>query len=289
LLALLLLLLASCGGLPQPFAGNSGETALRLAQPPPARLAVLPSADASLTPAQSANLASWLAEALQGQEVPAAFLPPQPGDWRLVTTIARQDGTVTPMFTVFDPAGVQAGIAQGQSFSPESWEEGGTLRRVAATAAPDLLGLLTRIDAARRASDPASLSNRAARLRVPDVTGAPGDGNRQLARRMREQLNLQGLTVLDDGRSDPADFSVAGQVRAVPIAGQMERIEIQWIVTDTTGDERSRVVQLNEIPAGTLDRFWGDVALVVAQEAAGGVKDAILQQTGRKAPGKPAP
>ncbi len=282
------MLLTACGGLPRPFEGFPGRNALRLAQPPPARLAVLPANDASLTPSQSANLAAWLAEALQGQEVPAAFLPPQPGDWRLVTTIARQDGAVTPMFVVLDPQGNQAGIAQGQSFSPQAWEEDATLRRVAASAAPDLLGLLTRIDAERRASDPASLANRPAKLRVPDVTGAPGDGNRQLALRMREQLNLQGMNVLTEGANVPPDFTVAGQVRAVPIAGQMVRVEIQWIVTDATGDERSRVVQLNEVPAGTLDRFWGDVALVVAQEAAGGVKDAIVQQTGRAGAAKPA-
>jgi hypothetical protein len=40
------------------------------------------------------------------------------------------------------------------------------------------------------------------------------------------------------------------------------------------------VVQLNEIPAGTLDRYWGDVAVVVATEASGGVNDVIRRQTG---------
>ena len=41
-------------------------------------------------------------------------------------------------------------------------------------------------------------------------------------------------------------------------------------------------MQLNEVPPGTLDKFWGDVALVVAQEAAGGVKDVILNQAGAR-------
>jgi hypothetical protein len=40
------------------------------------------------------------------------------------------------------------------------------------------------------------------------------------------------------------------------------------------------VVQLNEIPAGTLDHHWGDVAVVVASEASGGVNDVILRQSG---------
>ena len=46
------------------------------------------------------------------------------------------------------------------------------------------------------------------------------------------------------------------------------------------GDERGRVVQLNEIPAGTLDHYWGDVAVVVATEASNGVNDVILRQAG---------
>ena len=38
----------------------------------------------------------------------------------------------------------------------------------------------------------------------------------------------------------------------MPIAKRQERVEIQWIVKTASGDERGRVVQLNEIPAGTL-------------------------------------
>ncbi|MDQ2803970.1 MAG: hypothetical protein M3Y41_15335, partial [Pseudomonadota bacterium] len=60
--------------------------------------------------------------------------------------------------------------------------------------------------------------------------------------------------------------------------------EIQWAVRNPHGDERGRVVQLNVVPAGTLDHYWGDVAVAVAQEAAGGVRDVILRQSGRKPP-----
>jgi hypothetical protein len=44
-------------------------------------------------------------------------------------------------------------------------------------------------------------------------------------------------------------------------------------------------VQLNEIPACSLDHYWADVAVIVATEAAGGVHDVILRQSGRE-PGK---
>jgi hypothetical protein len=72
----------------------------------------------------------------------------------------------------------------------------------------------------------------------------------------------------------------------VPIVGQQERVEIQWIIKDAKGNERGRVVQLNVIPAGSLDHYWGDVASVVATEASGGVNDVLKKQT---APPPPPP
>ena len=37
---------------------------------------------------------------------------------------------------------------------------------------------------------------------------------------------------------------------------------------------------MNEVPAGTLSHYWGDVAVAVVQEAAGGIRDVLLNQTG---------
>jgi hypothetical protein len=73
---------------------------------------------------------------------------------------------------------------------------------------------------------------------------------------------------------------VEGQVKIVPMPKRQERVEIQWIVRTGSGDERGRVVQLNEIPAGTLDHYWGDVAVLVATEASNGVNDVIRRQSG---------
>jgi hypothetical protein len=85
---------------------------------------------------------------------------------------------------------------------------------------------------------------------------------------------------------DGADFIVQGNVRMVAIGGGQQRVEIQWSVKAANGDERGRVVQLNVIPAGSLDHYWADVAMVVASEASGGVNDVILRQSGR-APEQP--
>ena len=55
---------------------------------------------------------------------------------------------------------------------------------------------------------------------------------------------------------------------------------------DTKDDvkEKHHAAALNNVPAGTLNGYWGDIATAVAQEAAGGVRDVILRQSGR-APG----
>ena len=41
-----------------------------------------------------------------------------------------------------------------------------------------------------------------------------------------------------------------------------------WIVSRRDGEEFGRVVQMNEIPTGRLNRLWGDIAYVAANEAA---------------------
>ena len=116
------------------------------------------------------------------------------------------------------------------------------------------------------------------------MTGAPGDGNVSLTKQMKTHLAALGPMVQDDAGG--ADFIVQGDVRMVPIAGGQQRVEIQWTVKAANGDERGKVVQLNDIPAGTLDHYWADVAVVVATEAAGGVNDVIARQSGRE-PGEP--
>ena len=133
-------------------------------------------------------------------------------------------------------------------------------------------------------ADPNSLYNRIAKVQIPAVTGAPGDGNVSLTKQMKSHLAALGPVVQDDANG--ADFVVQGNVRIVPIAGGQQRVEIQWSVRTAGGDERGKVVQLNDIPAGTLDHYWADVAIVVATEAAGGVNDVIKRQSGHE-PGEP--
>ena len=277
-----MLVLSGCGDFPRPFQGAPGATAMRLAQPPPARLAVPAPQNALLPDAASRQLADAVAEGLQAQEVPAVATQPRDGDWRLIVTADAHNGAVIPVYTVENPKGEDRGKSEGKPVRLAAWAAGdpATYKQAASDAAPGIAALLTRIEAARQQSDPNSLLNRPARVQVAEVEGAPGDGNQQLTKQMRDKLSKLGPVVQDTANG--ADFMVQGHVSIVPEAGKLDRVEIQWVLKSASGDERGRIVQLNEVPSGSLNRYWGDVAVVVAQEASGGVKDALLTQTGRR-------
>jgi hypothetical protein len=277
-----LALLAGCGDYPRPFQGHPGATAVRLATPPPSRLAIAPPPSALLPDADAQKFAAALAAALVAAEVPAVADAPAKGDWRLVVTAEHRGSNVVPIYTIDDAAGVSQGATEGGPIATADWANAkpATLKLAAADAAPKLASLLTNIEAARHESDPASLANHPIRVAFHGVTGAPGDGNTALARQMRDQLGKLGEVVQDSETG--ADYVLTCAVTVTPTAGKQERVEIQWTITNTKGEELGKVVQLNEIARGTLSRFWGDVAVVVAQEAAGGVREVILKQTAQR-------
>ena len=282
---LLLLLLSSCGDLPEPFIGNPGANGRVLAQPPTPRLSVPPPGYALLPDAASHQFADALAAGLQTQEVPAFAEQARANDWQLVATAEQHGSTVTPKFSVLDPKGHDKGEIDGNPVPTEDWAAASpvTLGRTAMDAAPKISDLLTGIQTAMLRADPHSLYNRPAKVEVADVTGAPGDGNASLTKEMKTHLAALGPLVQDSTAA--ADFIVQGNVRMVPIGNGQQRVEIQWAVKAANGDERGKVIQLNVIPAGSLDHYWAEVAVVVATEAAGGVNDVILRQSGREPAG----
>lgn len=285
-LLLLCLALSACGDLPEPFIGNPGATARRLARPATPLLDVPPGSDTLLPDAANRELANQIALALQASEVPAMVRAPTPNTWRVVTKAERDGNFVRPEFSILNPQGKEEGTARGERVPLSAWAdaEPALLHQVAAEAAPRIGAVLTSIRLAHDKADPNSLYNRAAKVEVAEVTGAPGDGDQSLTQQMRSRLAVLGPVVLTTPTD--ADFIVQGVVRVVPIPGRQQRVEIQWIIKTAAGDERGRVVQLNEIPAGTLDHYWGDVAVVVAAEASRGVNDVIRRQTGHEVAGQ---
>jgi hypothetical protein len=291
------LALAACVPVPHPFAGPpTGETA-RLVQPPPPRLAVPVPANALLADADAKAFATDLAEALLGNEVPAQAVVAKSSDWRLVATAEMRRAQVIPHYAILNPAGVTIAHIDGLPEPAASWARGdaGVLQSAAQDAAPKLAELLTSIDAAQKQNDPHSLYHRPSEVAVLGVTGAPGDGDTSLARQLRLQLPQLGVIIDNDPKG--ADFTIGGEVRVAAAAAGNSRVEIQWQMRDANGHDLGRIVQINEVPNGTLDQYWGDVAIVVAQQAALGMREVIEKQRhpppgvaplGTSAPGKSA-
>jgi hypothetical protein len=276
----MLALLSACGGLPQPFFGNPGVDGARLAQPPPSRLAVLTPAQSLLTDEGARAWAAAVADALLEQEVPASAGRAIRGpEWSLLLAAELRNNEVVPSYTVQNPAGEPQGISEGAAVSPADWAGGNpkVLKAAATQAAPGIASLLARIEAARRQSDPTSLQNRPARVFLGAVTGAPGDGGRSLPAQMKIKMEKNGLVVQDTPKD--ADFEVNGEIVTAPGANGTVRVELQWIVRDAK-NERGRIVQINEVDRRAITPYWGDTAVAVAEEAAGGVRDVIINSGG---------
>jgi len=270
------LLLAACGDLPEPFIGNPGATARRLAMPAtPPMLAVPPPTNALLSAQATGDFADLLALNLQSEEVPTLARKPEKTDWRLAVSAQRRGDLVVPHYAILDPSGHEQGAIDGAALSASGWTDGspGTLGPAAQDAAPKILALMLSIRRTRDRANPNSLVNRAAKLFVPIVTGAPGDGDTALTKMIRGDLAEIGplVQVTPEG----ADFTVTGKVTVSPLPKGQQQVEIAWTVTWPSGKVVGKVSQLNSVPAGSLDTYWGDVAGAVAQEASGGINAVV--------------
>ncbi len=281
--ALLLFTLASCGDLPRPFAGNPGANALRLAHPPPARLTVPPPTGALLpTKTAEAFFARSLSTALVAEELPAFADTPKRGDWQVRVTADLSGTDIHPTYALLDGDGKDLGRVAGPPLPAAAWAVGDptALAEAAADAAPKLMALLRAVEASIKQSDPNSLYNRPARIYFLGVFGAPGDGNASLAAQMRRLLPDTGDQFV--ASKDDADFLLRGVVRVTDVAGGEQQVEIHWQVADASGKIAGDVAQGHDFPAGALSHFWGQVAVAVATEAAGGVHEVITNWSGRK-------
>lgn len=267
--------LPACGDLPQPFRGRPGLVATRLARPPAYRLAVPAPPGALLTDADAGTFAEALAEALMAQEVPAVSGEALPLDWQVETTVRRDGPRIVPRYALRDADGNALGALEGRPVASREWAEGGedVLRRAATEAAPALAALVARVDAQRRTGDERAAGAGPPVVLLRPVRGAPGDGNTSLTARMANRLASRGLQVQE--QAEGAQFAVTGEVTVAPAGRGLQRVEIVWIVSRRDGYELGRVLQLNEVPTGSLNGLWGDVAFVVADEASGGVMDVI--------------
>ena len=237
-----------------------------------------------LTATESEAFAKAIAEALLKREVPAVAEAPLPLDWRLTMDMRLEGNRVVPRYALFDPDGAPQGVAEGSAIPARDWSRpsAALFADVANDASRRAADLLLRAEAARKSTNPAALAaSGPPRLYLLPVRGAPGDGNESLTARMQESLGDYGILAQDV--ADGAGFAADGRVNVVPVGRGMQRVEILWIISRRDGQDLGRVLQMNEISAGLLDRHWGDIAFAAANEAAGGVQRVIENAGGMPA------
>jgi hypothetical protein len=103
---------------------------------------------------------------------------------------------------------------------------------------------------------------------VPSVQGAAGQGNAELTQAMREVLRNAGWPVVN--AQNASALTIRGKVKSVR-SGAVETVQLAWVVTTPDGKTLGDISQSNEVPAGSLDKGWGENARLATEAAATGI------------------
>lgn len=287
-------LLAGCGSLPQPFLGRPGPEGGILSIPPPPVLIIPPPLDAMLGHTAANRFAGDLAKALVAQDVPSLARHAAEFDWRLIAVADVSASQVIPAFFIIGPNGKTYGHAIGAPVPAQAWADGdpATLETTAVKAAPDLARQLAAINASVQQSNPLSLENRPSRVKLGNVTGAPGDGDHALALDLKRSLGQLGIIMVR--KKTDSDFTVSGVVRILPAtlpkpAATSNVVELDWIIRGQNGQFIGKVSQLHNLMPAQIAPYWGDVAVAAAQQAALGIKQVIVNAIPKRAASHLAP
>lgn len=108
---------------------------------------------------------------------------------------------------------------------------------------------------------------------VLPVSGAPGTGNADLTKAMRQTLADAGWPVLTSPREDA--LTILGHVKLGPKQAKSQNVALAWTVKTPDGRTLGTVKQANNVPPGSLEAGFGENALFAAQAAAGGIYDLV--------------
>ncbi|MGE3875534.1 MAG: hypothetical protein AB7F74_21480 [Parvibaculaceae bacterium] len=108
---------------------------------------------------------------------------------------------------------------------------------------------------------------------VLPVSGAPGSGNADLTRAMRQTLSEAGWPVLSSPRENA--LTILGHVKLGPTQTKSQEVALAWTVKTPDGRTLGTVNQTNKVPTGSLEKGFGDDALFAAQAAATGIYDLV--------------
>jgi hypothetical protein len=288
--AALLLALGSCQPLPHPFADD---------RPPPSLLTVRDSAGVTIgpiagTPAATAEkLRDAVAKELQKHDIPASATTASVASYQLTGRIEEAPPALgKARLTVFWRLQNAAGkvVGERQPFfeaPPPDWTAGadGPVGELAAASADTLAPLLSDEPLPHPLAAVATAVEGRTRLAIGGVEGAPGDGDTSLAGSITAVLKRHDIDIVTDPKST-AGLKLDAQVAMSPGDAGKQHIKIVWRLHRADGSQIGTVAQENDVPKGTLDGAWGDIAYTVAVAAEGGILELIARSG---PPPKPIP
>jgi len=123
---------------------------------------------------------------------------------------------------------------------------------------------------------------------VPQITGAPGDGNLSLTRSVRALLEQQSINIVDpayppEGFEPQAAYTLRGGVAMGEAYTGAQSIAISWDLYGPDGRHLGNVAQQTEVAPGALDGPWGEVAIYAAMGAVEGIMTllTVIPENGR--------
>ena len=122
-------------------------------------------------------------------------------------------------------------------------------------------------------------NQRAVKVMVAPVEGAPSDGNRQLFGGMRRALGSSKIVVMDSPGADT--FVVTGRVKLTPIDDRSSQLELTWVLKDPNGKEIGKVDQSNPVPLAATRGSWAGFGDIVAQAAVEGLLELLEKTLGK--------
>jgi hypothetical protein len=157
-------------------------------------------------------------------------------------------------------------------------------RSTSASEREQLATALPAPDAKTDLSDMQTVANTSGRgginkVALVGVTGSPGRGNDELYLAMRKVLSDAGWPVVK--KPGKTTLSISGRVALTAPKSGMQQVKLAWAVTLPTGKVLGTVRQANDVPAGSLNRGWGQTAGYAAEAAAEGIFNLVEQVRGK--------
>jgi len=117
-------------------------------------------------------------------------------------------------------------------------------------------------------------------VHIAGIDGAQGAGPQALRRSLEHHLEKAGLTI-EETVSDRGVI-ILGAIETAPSPGRpgsppVESLRVTWTVLRSDGREIGVLRQANDVPRGTLQRPWGDLAYLIAEAATPGIVE-LLQK-----------